>query len=201
MASRCAAGYGRRRACRSWCCPRAAAERDKVERTGRRRGRLRDQAVRSRRAARAHPRDAAPGRESFVSERADRARRSRDRSGTISRATERRRSTADAEGIRAADASGPASGPGADAPYHPQGHLGPARWSTSRSTCGCSWVRCERRSNRIRRRPNTSSPSRGSDTDSLMTDAWERGEVGRSGLIVRNRILPPGSSICRRGKG
>ena len=39
---------------------------------------------------------------------ANRARRPRDRSGTISRARRRRRGAADAEGIRAADASGPA---------------------------------------------------------------------------------------------
>ncbi len=41
---------------------------------------------------------------------------------------------------------------------------------------------------------STSSPSRGSATDSRMTDAWERGEVGRSGLIVPSGILPPGST-------
>ena len=201
MASRCAARCGRRRASRSSCSPRAAAEGDKVRALD---AGADDYVTKPFGAEELLARIRATLRRvetSLGAERADRARRSGDRSGAISRATGRRRSAADAEGIRAADASGPASGPGADAPRDPQGHLGPARRSTSRSTCGCSWVRFERRSNRIRRRPSTSSPSRGSDTDSLMTDAWERGEVDRSGLIVRNRILPPGSSICRRGKG
>ena len=52
-------------------------------------------------------------------------------------------------------------GPRADAPHHPQGDLGLARWSISRSTCGCSSVRCERRS-----KPNPSSPKY------ILTEPW-----------------------------
>ncbi len=142
------------------------AEGDKVQRAGCRRRRLRDQAVRRRRAARAHPRRAAASRESLAAERADRARRPGDRPGTISRAQGRRGSAADAEGIRAADISGPASGTRADPSRHPQGRSGARTRSISRSTFGCSSASLRKKIEPNPSSPNTSSPSRGSATDS-----------------------------------
>ena len=130
-----------------------------------------------RRTARPYPRDAAADREPVARDRADRARRPRDRSGTISGSQGRRGSASDAEGIRAAHVSGPASRAGADPSHHPQGHLGTALPSISRSTCACSSGRCERRSSRTRRLRSTSSPSRGSAIDSPMPDYRVRCEL------------------------
>ena len=74
----------------------------------------------------------------------------------------RRGSAPDAEGVRAADLPGAASRPGADAPRDPEGDLGSECRRSARASARARRRRCARRSSPTRRRPATSSPSRGS---------------------------------------
>ena len=107
--------------------------------------------------------------EILAAERADRARRPGHRPGTFSRAQRRRGSAVDAQGIRVADISGPASRTRADPSHHPQGHLGHACRRSAGAYSGARRVASQedRAEPGV---PNTSSRSRGSATDSRMSD-------------------------------